>query len=98
MLDLGMMAVLLLGLDRLERGISQHGVAAPEGEQLDLALPALRVASATLTDDLGRRPAAHQRTHEPSGTTMWPAGIRGQGRLNALSRVRLEEGSGHRRR
>jgi hypothetical protein len=32
-----MVAVVLLGLDQLERGVGEQGVVAPEGEQLILA-------------------------------------------------------------
>ena len=38
LLDHGMVAVLLLGLEHHERGVGEHGVVAPDGEQLVLAL------------------------------------------------------------
>jgi hypothetical protein len=37
LLDDGVAAVLLLGLDELERGVGEDGVVAPGGEQLALA-------------------------------------------------------------
>ena len=37
LLDDGVVAVLLLGLEHHERGVGEHGVVAPDGEQLVLA-------------------------------------------------------------
>ena len=37
LLDLGVVAVVLLGLEHHERGVGEHGVVAPDGEQLVLA-------------------------------------------------------------
>ena len=37
LLDDGVVAVLLLGLDQRERGVGEHGVVPPDGEQLVLA-------------------------------------------------------------
>ena len=36
---LGVVAVMLLGLDRRERGVGEYGVVAPGGEQFVLPLP-----------------------------------------------------------
>ena len=35
---LGVVAVVFLGLEGRERGVGEHGVVAPDGEQLALAL------------------------------------------------------------
>jgi hypothetical protein len=35
--DLGVVAVVLFGLEGGERGVGEHGVVAPRGEQLALA-------------------------------------------------------------
>ena len=51
LLDRGVVAVLPLGLDQLERGIGEHGVVAPGGEQLVLPGSCLLVQVADPADD-----------------------------------------------
>jgi len=49
-------AVLFLGLDgRLERGVGEYGVVAPDGQQLVLALPGLAVEVFDPADQSGGR-------------------------------------------
>ena len=48
---LGVVAVLGLGLDQGERGVGEHGVVAPDGEQLVLALPGAVVEVFDPADD-----------------------------------------------
>ena len=49
--DQGMVAVVLLGLNRHERGVGEYGVVAPEREQFVLALPGLAVEVFDPADD-----------------------------------------------
>src|SRR6266516_6208526 len=51
LLDYGVVTVVLLGLDGLERGIGEHGVVAPDAEQLVLALGGLAVEVFDPADD-----------------------------------------------
>jgi hypothetical protein len=47
----GVVAVLFLGLDQLERGIGEDGVVAPDGEQLILPGSGLLIQVADPADD-----------------------------------------------
>ena len=51
LLDDGVVAVLLLGLDEGKRGIGEHRVVAPDGKQLVLALGGLMVEVFDPADD-----------------------------------------------
>ena len=52
--DLGVVAVVLFGLDHHEPGVGEHGVVAPEGEQLVLARGGLLVQVPDPADDQPR--------------------------------------------
>ena len=51
LLDDGVVAVLAFGLDQFERRVGEHGVVAPDGEQLVLPFGCLLVAGADAADD-----------------------------------------------
>ena len=53
LLDDGVAAVLLLGLDELERGVGEDGVVAPGGEQLALARCGLCLVADAADDQPG---------------------------------------------
>ena len=53
LLDDGVAAVLLLGLDELERGVGEDGVVAPGGEQLTLARCGLCLVADAADDQPG---------------------------------------------
>ena len=51
LLGLGVAAVVLFGLDGLERGVGEHGVVAPGGEQLTLPRDSFLAEVADTADD-----------------------------------------------
>ena len=96
LLDDGVAAVLLLGLDELERGVGEDGVVAPGGEQLALARCGLCLVADAADDEPGgdvqflllrgegrvaaSRRPRRRRPSSPAGRPRWPAGTRWRSR------------------
>ena len=79
--DLGVAAVLFLGLDGLERGIGEDGVVAPDGKQFALAVSGLAVEVLDPADD------------QPGGDRL--PFLRGEGGVLRLGHLRQETTHAH---
>ena len=96
---IGVVAVLSLGLDQLERGVGEDGVVAPGGEQLVLAGGGLRVQVADPADDQPRGDGLAFLRGERGVLGLGDLGVGDPGsQLVVPDRARVTDGRSRRRR